>query len=75
MYTTYRANVNELDISFINALKTMFKNKDIEIAICEATESSEDETSTLSRCFCLVVAVQRRDKACLVSTPYPSRLN
>jgi len=47
MYTTYRTNVNELDISFINALKTMFKNKEVEIAVCEATEISEDETSYL----------------------------
>ena len=29
--TLYRANVNELDMSFLNALKTMFKNKEVKI--------------------------------------------
>lgn len=47
MYTVYKINANELDIRFIEALKVMFPNKDIEIAVCEATAIEEDETEYL----------------------------
>jgi len=47
MYTIYRINANELDSRFLRALKAMFKNKEIEIAVCEATEIEEDETAYL----------------------------
>lgn len=47
MYTIYKMNADELDIRFLKALKSMFKNKEIEIVICEAYESEEDETAYL----------------------------
>lgn len=47
MYTLYKINANELDSSFLSALKTMFKNKEIEIAVCEASQSEDDETEYL----------------------------
>jgi antitoxin YefM len=47
MYAIYRINAKELNSDFLKSLKTMFKNKDIEIAICEASEVEEDETAYL----------------------------
>ena len=47
MYTIYRMNTNELDNRFLRALKATFKDKEIEIAICEASQAGEDETSYL----------------------------
>jgi antitoxin YefM len=47
MYTVYKINANELDSRFIEALKAMFPNKDIEIAVCEATAIEKDETEYL----------------------------
>ncbi len=47
MYTIYRINANELDNRFLKALKAMFKNKEIEIAVCDVTEIEEDETAYL----------------------------
>ena len=47
MYTIYRINADELDSRFIKALKALFKNKEIEIAVCEAPEIEEDETAYL----------------------------
>ena len=49
MYMTYRMNAAELDSRFLRALKAMFKDKDIEIVICEAAQSEEDETAYLLR--------------------------
>lgn len=49
MYMTYRMNAAELDSRFLRALKAMFKDKDIEIVVCEAAESEEDETAYLLR--------------------------
>jgi antitoxin YefM len=49
MYTVYRINAGELDGRFLRALKTMFKDKDIEIVVCEAAQSDEDETAYLLR--------------------------
>lgn len=46
MYTT-KLHVNELDLRFIEALKTLFKDKVIEIAVCETVEDAEDETGYL----------------------------
>jgi antitoxin YefM len=37
----------ELDSRFLRALKAMFKDKEIEIVVCEATQSEEDETAYL----------------------------
>jgi len=47
MYSIYRLNTNELDGRFIRALKAMFKNKDVEIAVCDVSEIEEDETTYL----------------------------
>lgn len=47
MYTIYQANIDELDDTFLQTLKIMFKGKRIEIAVCEAAPSSEDETTYL----------------------------
>ena len=47
MYTIYRIKADELDSRFLEALKAMFKNKEIEIAVCEATQREEDETAYL----------------------------
>ena len=47
MYTVYKLNTKELDMRFIQALKAMFVDKDIEIAVCEAEVSEEDETAYL----------------------------
>jgi antitoxin YefM len=49
MYMTYRMNETELDSRFLRALKAMFKDKDIEIVVCEAAQSEEDETAYLLR--------------------------
>jgi antitoxin YefM len=43
VYTVYHMNVNDLDEQFIDALKTLFKDKGIEITV------SEDETAYLMR--------------------------
>lgn len=47
MHTTYRINANDLDSRFIRALKALFKNKEIEIAVCEAAQTANDETAYL----------------------------
>ncbi|HYE76109.1 MAG TPA: hypothetical protein VEF04_22380 [Blastocatellia bacterium] len=47
MYTVYRMKANELDARFLRALKALFKDKEIEIAVCETTLEEEDETTYL----------------------------
>jgi antitoxin YefM len=47
MYTVYKLNAQELDMRFINALKAMFTDRDIEIAVCESEPSEYDETEYL----------------------------
>lgn len=47
MYTLYKINADELDSSFLKSLKEMFKNKEIEIVVCEAGQIEEDETAYL----------------------------
>ncbi|MEK7830686.1 MAG: hypothetical protein AAB401_06335 [Acidobacteriota bacterium] len=49
MYTIYRINADELDSRFLKALKALFKNKEIEIAVCETAQVEEDETAFLLR--------------------------
>ena len=49
MYMIYRINAEELDSRFLKILKTMFKGKEIEIVVCEAAQSEEDETTYLLR--------------------------
>jgi antitoxin YefM len=49
MYALYRIHVDELDDSFLETLKKMFKHREIEISVCEAAPSEEDETAYLLR--------------------------
>jgi antitoxin YefM len=47
MYMIYKMNAEELDSRFIRALKALFKDKEIEIAVCETSKVEEDETAYL----------------------------
>lgn len=53
MLSTYRLNADELDIHFLDALKTLFQNKTIEIVVTDVTEEVDlsaletDETEYL----------------------------
>ena len=49
MYTLYKIHADELDSRFLKGLKATFKNKEIEIVVCEAEQSEEDETAYLMR--------------------------
>lgn len=42
MYAIYKMKANELDNKFLKALKAMFKDKELEIVVCETSESKED---------------------------------
>jgi antitoxin YefM len=44
MYSIYRLNANDLDTEFVESLKTLFKDKEIEIAVYDI-----DETDYLTR--------------------------
>ncbi|MFN8459333.1 MAG: hypothetical protein U0401_32565 [Anaerolineae bacterium] len=44
MYSIYRLRANELDVEFMEGLKMLFRNKEIEIAVYEV-----DETDYLMR--------------------------
>ncbi len=46
MYTVYRLNVNELNNQFVEILKMLFRDKEIEIVVSEI-----DETAYLLRLF------------------------
>ncbi len=47
MYALYRIHVDELDDGFLDTLKKMFKHREIEISVCEASPSEDDETAYL----------------------------
>ena len=47
MYTLYKLNADERDSRFLESLKAQFQHKLREISVCEAAESSEDETACL----------------------------
>jgi antitoxin YefM len=49
MYTIYKLRADELDQHFLDTLKHQFQDREIEIAVCEAAESAEDETAYLLR--------------------------
>ena len=40
MYTVYRLNASELDSQFVESLKTLFKDKEIEITVSEVDETA-----------------------------------
>ncbi len=47
MYTVYRMDANSLDKRFLDAVKAMFRDKEIEIVVCEAPDTENDETEYL----------------------------
>ena len=47
MYTIYKLKAEDLDSRFVRALKALFKNKEIEIVVSEASEIEKDETTYL----------------------------
>lgn len=49
MYAIYKLHADELDERFLDTLKQQYQNRDIEIVVCEAAESAEDETAYLLR--------------------------
>jgi antitoxin YefM len=49
MYTLYKLRAQELDQRFLDTLKSQFQDREIEIAVCEAADSAEDETAYLLR--------------------------
>ena len=56
MYMTYKMKAEELDGRFLRALKAMFKDKEIEISVCEAAQTEEDETAYL------LISQENRDR-------------
>jgi len=49
MQTTYRLKAAELDEKFLASVKSLFGEHEIEIAICDTVQASEDETAYLLR--------------------------
>lgn len=49
MQTTYRLKAAELNETFLASVKSLFGEKEIEIAICDADTGSEAETNYLLR--------------------------
>lgn len=49
MYTIYKLRADELDQHFLDTLKHQFQGREIEIAVCEAADTEEDETAYLLR--------------------------
>ncbi len=47
MYAIYRLRADELDGSFLDTLKSLFKDREIEIAVSEAATDGDDETAYL----------------------------
>ena len=41
MVTTYRLNANELTVDLLNAIRLVFKDKDIEINVSETVDETE----------------------------------
>ena len=39
MYTVYRMNMNDLDDRFVEALRALFKDKEVEITVTEIDET------------------------------------
>lgn len=49
MYALYKLRASELDEAFLETVKSQFGEREIEVAVCEATEAQEDETAYLLR--------------------------
>lgn len=48
MYSIYRLKANELDSRFVESLKSLFKGKDIEIAVTEVEENYTPEEEAMN---------------------------
>lgn len=51
MQVSYRLNCNELDVSFLNSIKELFTNKNIEIVISDEDEVDEKFAQILSSTY------------------------
>lgn len=49
MYALYKLNASDLNASFIETLKELFGDREIEIAVCEVEMNEDDETAYLLR--------------------------
>ena len=49
MYALYKLRADELDQHFLDALRSQFQDREIEIAVSDAVDSTEDETAYLLR--------------------------
>lgn len=49
MYTIYKLRADELDQRFLDTLEHQFQGRDLEIAVCDAADTAEDETAYLLR--------------------------
>lgn len=47
MYACYKLKASDLDASFLETLKAMFQDREIEIAVCDTVDGEQDETSYL----------------------------
>lgn len=64
MYSIYRLNANDLDAEFVEGLKTLFKDKEIEIAVYEIDETDYLTRSEANkkRLLAAVKNVEQKDK-------------
>jgi antitoxin YefM len=49
MYALYKLRADELDQRFLETLKSQFQDREIEIAVSEVADNTEDETTYLLR--------------------------
>ena len=49
MYAHYKLKANELDVTFLETLRNLFEDRQIEISVCETADLEEDETAYLLR--------------------------
>jgi len=49
MYAIYRTRIEDLDETFLDSLRKMFRGKEIEIVVSESAEVEDDETAYLLR--------------------------
>lgn len=70
MYTIYQVKADELDDSFLVALKAMFKDKEIEIAVYERDETAHLLRSTANR-ERLLNAIAETEQNQNIVTPAP----
>jgi len=47
MYAHYKLKASELDVKFLEAVRDLFEDREIEIAVCDTAEEEEDETTYL----------------------------